>query len=139
MNRTKKGFLIVFLIVTLIGILYVVNLGVVWGIFSNLNMWKNSADFENYTSEFSVVKDYVKEQYSSENGKWVVVSITDAQGRTLFDPDDNDYIDIPSEVRVSLETICDYGFPSKDSVLDVIRIHGNRVSFCIANGRYALV
>ena len=48
-------------------------------------------------------------------------------------------MDIPDNVRSSLETICDYGFPDKDSILDVIRIQGNRVSFNIENGRYALV
>lgn len=48
-------------------------------------------------------------------------------------------MDIPDDVRPSLETICDQGFPDKDSTLDVIRIQGSRVSFNIENGRYALV
>jgi len=110
-----------------------------WLVFDNVNMWKLAANFEDFESDFCVVREYVGESFASGDGKWFSVSITDKHGRTLYDPDANDYVDIPDNVRSSLETICDYGFPDKDSILDVIRIQGSRVSFNIENGRYALV
>lgn len=109
--------------------------------FNNANMWKYNADFESYKSDFTKVKDYVSETYSSDSKdreKWFFVSNT-KDGQTLYDPDNEDYIDIPNDVRASLEAISANGFPDKDSHLYIISIYNDRVSFSIAAGVYALV
>ena len=103
------------------------------------HVWKYSADFEKYSTDFIKVKDYVSEQYSEDYGKWFFVSITDEQGSTLYDPDTNNTVELPDEVRKSLENIDDFGFPDKDANLYTIRVHGERVTFAIEAGNYALV
>ena len=135
MSKFKKMSIVAISITVFIVALLVLQ----WLVFSNVNMWKLTADFENFESDFCVVREYVGENFASEDEKWFFVSITDKHGMTLYDPAVNDYMDIPDNVRSSLETICDYGFPDKDSNLYTIEIHGNRVSFNIENGRYALV
>lgn len=108
--------------------------------FHNVSMWAHSADWNNYKSDFIIVKDYVRERYSSEDKKSLLVSNTKEHGLTLYDIDTKEYMDdIPNEVRESLESINSHGFPDKGSVLDYIDINGDMVSFCIENGRYALV
>lgn len=133
----KKKMLFYILCVSLFMLLFVSTL--LWLTVNNNHKWKHTADFDKYKSEFIIVADYVLKENSTGYRKWFFVSITDSYGRTLFDPDKNNYVELPVDVRESLETICDYGFPNKDSVLDVIRILRGRVSFCIENGRYALV
>ena len=65
--------------------------------------------------------------------------MTDSKGQSLYDPEINDLLNLLDYVRLSLETIRDFGFPDKDSKLDTISISGNRVTFGIVNGEYALV
>ncbi len=108
-------------------------------VFGYIDRWSYNADFENYESDFCVVREYVGKRFASEDGKWVAVAITDKYDRALYDPDTNEYVDVPDNVRDSLKTIDVYGFPDKDSNLDIILIQGDRVSFNIENGRYALV
>ncbi len=101
------------------------------------HFWKYSARYEECANDFNVVKNYIESQFSDESNKCLLVSYTD--GIRLFDTDANDYLQVPDDVRLSLETICHDGFPDKDSELATIRKHDNRISFCTFNGGYALV
>lgn len=105
----------------------------------NLNLYKYSADFKSYTSDFNKVKDHILKTYSGADEKWFSVSTTAEKGRTLYDPDVDLYINLPSDVKESLEVISKYGFPNKDSNLDTIVIRDGRVSFFIELNIYALV
>ena len=102
-------------------------------------IWKFSADYKKYEDDFNVVKDYVETQFAGESDKWLYVAVTEDHRRTLYDPDTGKYLSVSDDVLSSLDTIDRYGFPDKDSTLDIIRIQGDRISFCIENGNYALV
>lgn len=101
--------------------------------------WEDSADYERYASEFKQIAVFLLEQYSNAREKWFGASIQDADGRGIYDSDINDLIECPAEVKVALNTICDFGFPSYTSVLEAIRIYNGNVYFCITSGKYALV
>ena len=103
----------------------------------NVLIWKVSADFETYTDDFNVVKDYIEEEFADEPGKKLFVSNRVGQGIRLFDPDTDEYLQIPSNVASSLDVIEKDGFPDLDGNLDVIRIYEDRISF--ESGYYALV
>lgn len=103
------------------------------------SLWQFSANYEEYADDFNMVKDYIEATFQNESGKWLSVSNSDGQGIRIFDPDANEYLQVPSDILSSLETIRKYGFPNKDATFDTIRIHDDRISFCIENGHYALV
>lgn len=103
------------------------------------HLWKHSANYEEYADDFNVVKNYIEATFQNESGKWLSVSNSDGQGIRIFDPDTNEYLQVPSDIISSLETIRKDGFPNKDATFDTIRIHDDRISFCIENGHYALV
>ena len=103
------------------------------------HFWKYSADYESFSNEFNLVKDYIRKEYSDESDKWLAVSNNGSDGISLFDPDDKMYLVLPEDILLSLESIRNGAFPDKDSNFDKIRIQNGRVSFCIENGEYALV
>lgn len=128
------------IIILIVGIaIYLIGLNISRLVFYGYNMWKYCADFETYDSEFEVIKNYVKERCLSVDEQYFYVSVTEENGRGLFDPKINEFIDITPEVKVALETICDSGFPNKDSILDTVYVQGENVIFCIENAWYALV
>lgn len=102
----------------------------------NTNKWIYAAEYDEYADEFNLIKDYVLEEYPNETDKWLSVT-SGSEPNRLFDPDSD--LDSPDEINEALTLVCRNAFPHKDSYLEVIRIHGNRVSFCIPNGQYALV
>lgn len=136
--RKKEESSLILVVIGIILIMLVSNLILLIS-FNYAHTWKYSADYDAYSKEFNILKDYVLEEFPNESDKWLSVSVTNDKGRALYDPDINDLMECPDEVINALETLCDFGFPDKDSDLDVIRIHGDRVSFCIENGHYALV
>lgn len=105
----------------------------------NNHVWKYSADYKEYADDFNAVMNYIKAEFPEETDKWLSISHAQDHRIAIFDPDANKYLDIPSEVFASLEIIYKNGFPDKDSNFDTIRIHGERISFCISAGQYALV
>lgn len=105
--------------------------------FSHTRTWAHAADYDGYADDFHVVKDYIQAQFPGEYGKWIYVSPNG--GTQLYDPDTDEYLQLPSYVLSSLESIRKNGFPHKDGQLDVIRIDGDRISFCTTKGQYALV
>lgn len=107
--------------------------------FEYVHTWKYIAEFDEYEQDFENIVEYLLEEYPDEAKRWFSVSVTDSKGRNLYDPEINDLLNLPDDVRSSLETICDFGFPDKDSNLDTISISENRVTFGIVNGEYALV
>ncbi len=107
-------------------------------LFSYSHLWAHSADYDHYADDFHTVKNYCQTQFPDEADKWLYVSHSRDHGHRLYDPDTNDYLEMPDDVLAALESICFNGFPHKDAALDAIRIQGDRVSFCIENGQYAL-
>ena len=105
--------------------------------FSHTNTWAHSAEFDQYGADFQVVKDYIQAQYPNEYDKYL--SVGHSGGVYLYDPDTGEKLQLPSDVLASLEAISSNGFPHKDADLDVIRIHGDRITFSTTNGQYALV
>lgn len=105
--------------------------------FSYVHRWAYSADYDHYADDFQAVKNYIQAQYPDEYDKYIVISHDGGIG--LHDLDTGEDLHLPSDILSSLEAIVRNGFPHKDAQLDVIRIHGERISFCIRNGQYALV
>lgn len=103
------------------------------------HFWKYSADYESFSNEFNLVKDYICQEYPDATDKWLAVSNNGSDGISLFDPDDKMYLVLPEEILLSLESIRNGAFPDKDSNFDKIRIQNERISFCIEAGEYALV
>ncbi len=101
--------------------------------------WKYSADYENYANDFDLVKNYIIATFPNESDKWLSVSNDENGKAALFDPETKSYLILPGDVASSLTSIHNNAYPDKDSNFDTIRIHKNRVSFCISGGEYALV
>lgn len=102
-----------------------------------VNIWSEAVEYTTYKKEFNLVKDFILTEYGDEEDKYVSVSLGDEKGIGLYDPDKNAFVKCEDEVREALRTIENKAF--MNNPLDVIRIRGNRVSFCIENGHYALV
>ncbi len=107
--------------------------------FDYVNTWKLNANYEEYADEFNLVKDYIAEEFPNESDKWVSVSYSSTYGLRIYDPDADEYLQVRDDALVALRVISKEAFPDKDSDLDVIRIHGDRISFCTESGHYALV
>lgn len=105
--------------------------------FNHTRLWAHAADYDNYADDFHVVKDYIQAKFPGEYGKSIYVSSNG--GTQLYDPDTNEYLQLPSDVLASLEAILRNGFPHKDADLGKIMIHKDRISFCTTKGQYALV
>ena len=113
---------------------------VLLGVFFYVGRWEWAVEYKDYASEFNTVKDYVMENYASEEEKWVSVSFPLNSPKdfiTLYDPDTKEYAELPEDVKAALETIVDEAF-SSDAHLNTIRICGDRIDFC-AQVPYALV
>ena len=115
-------------------------------VFSINDTWKTAADFEDYASDFTAVKDYVAETYAGSEGKhfFVVRRLTGVGADrkrlvTLYDIDMHEDIELPPEVGESLRTIAAHGFPHKDAHFSMITVYPDRVAFHIESGRYALI
>ena len=108
------------------------------GMFYYSSIWALKADFGQYSEDFIVVKDYVAARYPNAD-KYLSVSIRPDKSVTLFDPDTQEYLQLPDNVASSLATIDRYAFPHKDSDLEIIEIEGSRITFLIFKGSYALV
>ena len=106
---------------------------------NNNHIWKHSANFKEYADDFTMVKDYVEEQFGDEDYKRLSVSINEKKEIRLYDAGTNEYLQLPTDILSSLELIRKHGFPDKDSNFDTLKIQGDRISFCIENGQYALV
>ena len=120
-------------------IVFVAIFGVKLMIVDYNHFWKYSADYKNFANDFDLVKNYIATEFLGESDKWLSVSSDGDGGCTLFDPGTESYLVLPSDVASSLASICNSAFPDKDSNFDTIRIHKNRISFCISCGEYALV
>ncbi|MBE5888340.1 MAG: hypothetical protein E7283_05815 [Lachnospiraceae bacterium] len=131
----KKGIIIV--IVVIVFLLFLTRVFPLL-LFSYTNTWKYTAEYEEYVEEFNAIKDYILESYQGEEDKYLSVSYTVDKNIRLYDADEGKYLESPEDVNEALEAIFREGFPNKDSSLDVIRIHNNRISFCITNGNYCL-
>lgn len=134
MNKAFKWLL---MILAILIVAFLLGRGIFFLLFSYTQTWAGSADFGQYAHDFQVVKEYVQAQYPDAYGKYLIVG--SYGGVYLYDPDAGEKLLLTSEVLSSLEAIAYNGFPHKDASLDVIRIHGDRITFCTKNGQYALV
>ena len=106
---------------------------------SYTTLWKHNADFANYKTDFCIVKDYAAKCFPSpERERYVYISSSGGSIR-LFDPDTQEYADIPDEVKPSLEALYYHAFPDKDARFNIIRINGTRIEFCGEGSQYKLV
>ena len=138
--KAKKAVWIVGIVVVSLFVAYFLSRWILFGIFSHANTWKWTAEYEEYASEFNTVKDYVLENYASEEGRELdVTSLLSAHGRTLYDRDTKEYAELPEPIQAALDTVDENAFPDKDSELDKICVRGERVDFCISYGTYHLV
>ena len=110
-----------------------------WFLYTDL--WKYNANFEDYKSEFTLVKDYVTQEIqekTTEKGFFYVDKDINEK-HDLYNFDKGEHLNCPEEVRDALETLSKEAFYHKDSVLDVIRYNQNMIAFVIENGHYLLV
>lgn len=140
--KTKKLILIVVAAVAAVA----VTIGVIWlisriafiGLFAYASRWEFAAEYQEYASEFNVVKDYVLENYPSEERRILSITSTLSEhGRTLYEYDTKEYATLPEEVKQALDTIVEQAF-SQNASVETIHVHGNRVEFCTIKG-YRLV
>lgn len=105
----------------------------------NAFTWKWTADFNGYSNQFNLVKDYISSEFPNESDKYLVVVTNKGEKTMLFDPNTKKYLSMPDEIGKALDLIDDEAFRHKDSNFYSIRIHNDRISFCISSGQYALV
>lgn len=135
----KVGLTVVIIVVLLAVVLLTVNIIGSYSFLMNIR-WQFAADFEDYADEFILVKDFCREYCPDAENTWLSVGINeDKTSRYLYDPIISAKVDCPSNVSEALNTLKLHAFPNKDSTFNLIRIQGNRISFCIENGQYALV
>lgn len=130
----KRILLILAILVVLIPLVCFSIQAVKFMMFSHTHLWALSADYEGFEDDFNSVKNYLAKKYPDESDKCLAVS-----KKGLFDTDTDTYLDLPDDVASSLQSIYNGAFVHKDSNFDTIRIHEERISFCILNGQYALV
>ena len=98
--------------------------------------WAFAAEYEEYASEFNVVKDYIAGQYASEERRILsVTSPLNEHGRTLYDHDTKEYAELPDNVKTALDTIAEKAFTQKAPV-ESIHVYGNRINFRTMKGYY---
>lgn len=107
--------------------------------FNYTHTWKCCADYEHYAQQFTLVKDYVLEEFLDGGDRRLSVRYTENKEYDIYNPENNEYVDCSNEVKEALQIICKQGFPNKDALFNEIRIQKGRVSFGIENGQYALV
>ena len=140
--KTKKLILIVVAAVAVVAVAVAV-MFVASGSFVALSLyftgiWQHAAEYEEYASEFNVVKDYVLENYASEERRTLsITSPLSEHGRTLYEYETKEYATLPEEVKAALDTIDEEAF-RQDASIECILVHGNRVDFWTIKG-YRLV
>lgn len=108
-------------------------------IFYYSHIWEYSADYEEFSDEFNLVKNYIAEEFSDESNRVLMVSHKASEGLALYDLETKSYLTLPDDIPSALKSIYDDAFTNKDSNFDTIRIQDGRISFCIECGEYALV
>lgn len=103
------------------------------------HFWKYSADYKEFADDFNLVKNYITSEFPNEEDKCLYVSNNGSDEITLFDPRAENYLVLSEKIASSLTSLYSSAFPDKDSNFDTIRIQGERISFCISSGEYALV
>ncbi len=136
----KKKRIFVTMLLFMIAVFLIIGNSIAsWCYFNYSHKWKYKADYENYATDFNCVKDYIVNTYPDVADAYLIITRSTAGVRGLYDPVLQDDVDCPTEVKNALTRLCRSAFPDKDSDLDIIRIHGARISFCIESGQYTLV
>ena len=103
--------------------------------FSYLTVWGNNADFENYKTEFILIKNFVEENISQ--GKDLYFDSTHTYD--LYDFDTKQYLNCPEDVRTALETISHKASRSAETRFNEIKYKNNKIIFGIETVGYAVV
>ena len=136
--KTKKPILIAVAAVAVVAVMWLISHGVFIGLFAYTSRWEFAAEYEEYASEFNIVKDYVLENYASEERRTLsITSPLSEHGRTLYEYETKEYATLPEEVKAALDTIDEEAF-RQDASIECIHVHGNRVDFWTIKG-YRLV
>ena len=101
--------------------------------------WDYCAEYEQYSDDFNLVKDYIATEFPNTYEKSLSVSYDDENGYRLFDRDIDGYLILSDDTALSLNTICINAFSKKHAHFSAIIIHGETISFSINDGRCALI
>ena len=133
----KKRMLWILLIVLIVVVSVLVVKLSVMAILHHNSIWMLCAEYEQYSNDFNLVKDYIATEFPEESDKLIIVSYNKNAENGLYDSDDMKLLTLPDEVALSLDTITRNGF-HQDATLVAIRIYKGRITFRTMNG-YALV
>lgn len=106
--------------------------------FMHASTWRYMAEFQQYEAEFTAVKDYVLSCYAGKEKTRLFLTFQDPVYE-LHNIDLGDWVDMPEEAALALETLERNAFPCNDADFDRIVIHGDQVAFGISNGAYFLI
>ena len=136
----RKKTLIFILLMTTVPILIAVALPAAFYLqFSYVTTWRYCAEFDDFAEEFQTVADYVLLESAGATGYYDVTRTKNGE-KTLYDPENKCYLDLPAQVRAALERIdSKEAFPSKGSYLDLVYFYEKRVDFKQEGGSYKLV
>lgn len=127
------------ILIAVFAILISVCIGSVWYIFNETFKWSMAAEYNGYEDAFSIVKDFIAEQYPDEEDKIVWVEYDKASDENYLRDFDTHYVlECSSDVKEALKILQEGAFRYTNS-LSHIRINGDRIAFCIEAGYYAVV
>jgi len=99
------------------------------------SIWDYNADFKSCKTEFTLVADYISQNYPNSNHCFFVHH---KSGKTrLYDYHTSRYHNTPDEIGAALDIIIEKGFPNGS--FSLIRVEGNRISFELEAVAYNLV
>lgn len=131
----KKRILWISILIVVVSILAVILS--VMAILHHNSIWMLCAEYEQYSNDFNLVKDYIATKFPEESDKLIIVSYNKEAEIELYDPDATELLTLPDDVASSLNTITRNGFHEYATFV-AIRIHKERITFRAMNG-YALV
>jgi len=132
----KRIFWILLIVLIVVVSVLVVKLSVI-AILHHNSIWMLCAEYEQYSNDFNLVKDYIATEFPEESDKLIIVSYNKDAENGLYDADATKLLTLPDDVALSLDTITKNGF-HQDATFVAIRIHKERITFRAMNG-YALV
>lgn len=106
--------------------------------FMQASTWRYMAEFQQYETEFTTVKDYVLSCCAGIEETQLFLTFQDPVYE-LQNIDADSWVDMPQEAAQALKTLEKNAFPCKDADFDRIVIHGDQVAFGISNGAYYLI
>lgn len=94
------------------------------------------ANYEDFSTELTVLIDFLKIQYPANKNQPTYLRVAD--GKALIDPQSG-FVRLPDEISQLLTVLHRGCFTNENAKMYVITFHGSRIQFDIENGSYALV